>query len=92
MKILKKNYKTPYGEADIVALSGETIVFCEVKTRLSAEYGTAAEAVSRSKQQRYIQIARYFQMKARREDINIRFDVLEVYADRINHIESAFEA
>ena len=33
-RILKRNFRTPFGEADIVEKDGETIVFCEVKARL----------------------------------------------------------
>lgn len=51
-----------------------------------------AEAVERHKQRRYIDIARYFLMKLGRDDVNVRFDVLEVFADAINHIENAFGA
>ena len=91
-KLLAKNYKTPFGEADIVAADGDTIVFCEVKTRLTEKFGTPAEAVERHKQRRYVDIARYFLMKLGRDDVNVRFDVLEVFADAINHIENAFGA
>lgn len=89
-KILKINYVTPFGEADIAALDGDTVVFCEVKTRLSEKFGTPAEAVERHKQKRYADIARFFVMKTGRDDVNVRFDVLEVFADRVNHIEGAF--
>ena len=82
----------PFGEADIVAADGDTIVFCEVKTRLSEKFGTPAEAVEAHKQRRYIDIARYFLMKLGRDDVNVRFDVVEVFADSINHIENAFGA
>ena len=90
-RIVGMNYRTPYGEADIVALVGDTYVFCEVKTRESCTFGTAAEAVSADKRRRYIQIARYFQMRAGCE-AGIRFDVAEVYPDRIVHIPNAFTA
>ena len=88
-KLLARNYRTPFGEADIVARDGETVVFCEVKARLSDAFGTAAEAVGPDKRRRYGQIARYFQMRAGAE-CSVRFDVLEVYADRVEHIEDAF--
>ena len=89
---MKMNYRTPFGEADIVAPDGDTVVVCEVKARLSEAFGTPAEAVERHKQRRYIDIARYFLMKLGRGDVNVRFDVLEVFADSINHIAGAFGA
>ena len=90
-RVLKTNYRTPFGEADIVAQDGDTVVFCEVKARLSDAYGSPAEAVERHKQRRYTDIARYFLMKAGQE-LPVRFDVLEVFADRVNHIPAAFDA
>ena len=90
-KLLAKNYKTPFGEADIVAKDGETIVFCEVKTRLSEAFGTPAEAVEYHKRERYKKIARYYESLAG-EELFIRFDVVEVLADRVRHIENAFGA
>ena len=53
-KILRRNYKTPFGEADIIAEDGEEIAFVEVKARSSDEYGVPAEAVGREKQRRYM--------------------------------------
>ena len=91
-KILKTNYKTPFGEADIVAKDGDTVVFCEVKTRLSDRFGTPAEAVGHKKEERYINIARYFLMRAGRDDVAVRFDVLEVFEESVNHIQNAFTA
>ncbi len=89
-EILKTNYRTPFGEADIVARDGETVVFCEVKTRQSDAFGTPSEAVDFRKRKRYIDMARAFLMRA--GDVNIRFDVMEVTEEGINHIVSAFEA
>ena len=75
-----------------MAADGDTVVFCEVKTRLSEKFGTPAEAVEEHKRKRYVDIARYFLMKLGRDDVAVRFDVLEVFADSVNHIESAFGA
>ena len=89
-KILKTNYRTPFGEADIVAQDGETVVFCEVKARLSDAFGTPAEAVERHKRKRYADIARYFLMRAG-ENVPVRFDVIEVEGEEVNHIPAAFD-
>ena len=51
-KILKKNYKTPFGEADIIAQDKDEICFVEVKTRTSSSYGLPREAVVLQKQRR----------------------------------------
>ena len=34
--ILDRNYRTKYGELDIVAIDRDTLVFCEVRTRVGA--------------------------------------------------------
>ena len=89
-KILKRNYTTPLGEADLIVEDGDEIAFVEVKTRESVSYGTPAEAVDKNKQQRYRLIAKFYWMKTK-EEPNARFDVAEVYGDgRIEYIKYAF--
>ena len=89
-KILKRNYRTPFGEADLIAQDGEETVFIEVKTRTTTAFGTPAEAVGKEKQRRYYQIAQCYWLKVGKEP-NARFDVAEVYADgRIEYIKNAF--
>jgi putative endonuclease len=89
-KILQKNYRTPFGEADIIAMDGDEIAFVEVKTRTSDKYGTPAEAVVKKKRQTYQKIAKWYWMQTG-EEPNARFDVAEVYADgRIEYIKYAY--
>lgn len=88
-KILERNYKTPFGEADIVARKKDTYCFIEVKTRVSASY-SPAEAVNEQKQQRYRLIARYFVSACKRE-VDIRFDVASVTEEGIEYFENAFQ-
>lgn len=91
LKILKRNYKTPFGEADIVAQDGETVVFVEVKTRTNEQFSTPAAAVNKAKQRRYVNIARYYEACAGRE-VYVRFDVMELLDREINYIKDAFRA
>ncbi len=86
-KLLKRNYTTPYGEADLVFLDGEEVVFVEVKTRTSADFATAKQAVNAEKQAKYRKIALHY---GKGIEPNARFDVVEVYPDEIVHIPSAF--
>ena len=89
-KILKTNYRTPFGEADIIALDGEEVAFVEVKTRTSDSYGQPIEAVGKDKQQRYRRIAECYWLQTG-EEPNARFDVAEVWSDgRIEYIKNAF--
>ncbi len=89
-KILKKNYRTPFGEADIIALDGDEVVFVEVKTRTSDKYGAPAEAVVEKKRKTYRKIAEYYWLQTG-EEPNARFDVAEVFADeRIEYLKYAF--
>ena len=89
-KILEKNYRTPFGEADIIVLDGEEIAFVEVKTRTSDNYGQPSEAVGKNKQQRYKRIAECYWLQTGKEP-NARFDVAEVWADgKIEYIKNAF--
>lgn len=93
--ILARRYRTRYGEIDIVAQDGETIVFVEVKARRSDRFGTAAESVTPWKQRRIAAMALDYLAWSGRMDAPCRFDVVAidgVASDKvtIQHIKSAF--
>lgn len=48
-KIIDRNFHSRFGEIDIVAIQGATLVFVEVKARWSRKFGAPEEAVTRSK-------------------------------------------
>lgn len=88
-KILHRNYRTPFGEADIVAKKADTYCFIEVKARTSDIYGLPAEAVNREKQRRYRMIARYY-CNILREEVPCRFDVAAIFDGGLEYYEGAF--
>lgn len=99
-KILERNYKSSYGEIDIIAKFKKDIVFVEVKTRKSDKYGRPYEAVNYYKQKRMIATAKTYLYINDLYDKNVHFDVVEVYGtmtetgfelDEIIHIENAVE-
>ena len=53
-RVVAGGNRSRYGEVDLIAVDGQTIVFVEVKTRRSAELGDAAQAVDAQKQQRIV--------------------------------------
>jgi putative endonuclease len=76
--ILARRYRTRHGEIDIVARDGETVVFVEVKAKETAEFGTAAEAVTVRKQRRVISMAVDFLGRNRLTSHPCRFDVVTI--------------
>ncbi len=90
MKILHRNFRTPFGEADLIAQDGNEVAFIEVKARTSDKYGAPKEAVGKQKQMRYKKIAQIYWLKIG-EEPNARFDVAEVFADgKIEYYKYAF--
>ena len=92
LEVLCENYRTPYGEVDIIALDKDTIVFVEVKARTSNRYGLGREAVNANKQSRYRNCAMHYVQTNCYTDKPLRFDVVEVNGIQkdIVHIKNAF--
>jgi putative endonuclease len=57
MVLLDRNWRCPSGEIDLVLRDGQTLVFCEVKTRSSTAYGSPLESVSAEKAARLRRLA-----------------------------------
>ena len=88
-KILERNYGNPFGEVDIIAVKGEVVAFIEVKTRLNENYGAPSEAVDRRRRDKYVQAAKYYFL-GKQMNFTVRFDIIEILRDELNHIENAF--
>ncbi len=78
-KVLYRNYRAPGGgEVDIVFRDGDTLVFCEVKTRTSEQFGRPGRAVDRDKQALIIRGANAWLRELMLPDVLFRFDVVEI--------------
>lgn len=88
--ILDRNFNSRFGEIDVVAWDGEYVVFVEVKARKDTEFGLPRQAVDWRKQKTIIKCAEYWLYKKKRVGAAVRFDVVEVLAGEVNHIEDAF--
>lgn len=89
-KIVDRNFSCQFGEIDLVVWDGETVVFVEVKARENDKFGLPREAVNRQKQQTIIRCANYWLYKCKQTGKAVRFDVVEILGDEINHIIDAF--
>jgi putative endonuclease len=95
--ILERGFRTFRGEIDIIARQGETLVFVEVKTRRSTEFGFPDESVNLSKQNQVRKIAQGYLLKKHLPEnaTPCRFDILSVVwaggrGLAITHLENAF--
>ena len=92
-EVLDRNYRTASGEIDIIFSDGDYLVFGEVKTRNSLYFGRPCQAVDINKKIRIVNTAKNFIVKNIFYDMNIRFDVFEVYykSRKILHIKNAYD-
>ncbi len=93
--VLDRNWRTRYGELDLVLEQNDVVVFCEVKTRTTDAFGAGVEAVTRDKQQRIRRLAGQWLEAHDRGHRGLRFDVVSILAPRdgpliIDVYESAF--
>ena len=79
--ILERRYRTRLGEIDIIARDGATLVFVEVKARLTDEFGGAAAAVTAWKQRRIAHMAMDYLARRTVVDGPCRFDVVAIDVD-----------
>ncbi len=76
--IVERNWKCFAGEADIIAIAGQTLAFIEVKTRRGTRKGFPAEAVGQAKRERYERIALAYLCDNYLVDVAVRFDVVSI--------------
>ena len=89
-QLLQKRYRASGGEIDAVMLEQDTLVFVEVKLRNTGSSGDGLIAVTTKKQRRIINTALFF-LAEYEHDGPIRFDIVEVTAEGIQHIRDAFQ-
>ncbi|NHN28400.1 YraN family protein [Paenibacillus agricola] len=96
-RIMERNWRCRTGEIDIVAEYEGLLIIIEVRTRSgSLNFGTAEESVDLRKQQKVRETAQYYTLKHRKQDMQVRFDVISVLATKdgtrisIDHIPNAF--
>lgn len=79
-KIVARNYRLPSGsaEADLIAWDGGELVFVEVKTRRSGEYGPPDRAVGEEKRTHLLRVAREYARKTDTPWDRVRFDLVSV--------------
>ena len=91
MTILERNFRTRYGEIDIIARDQNYLVFVEVKYRKNADKGYALEAIDIKKQSRIKKMAlQYIHSGKLNGYMPIRFDCIGITGNQLHYIKNAF--
>ena len=90
LHIVARNYRTRFGEIDLVARDGESLVFVEVRLRTNDYFGGAADSVDVPKRARVIAAARSY-LATFHPEPPCRFDVVTLDGDKPRWIRAAFE-
>ncbi len=96
-RIVERNCRSRWGELDVVAYDGDTLVFVEVKARRGTQFGDPAFAVDRRKQRRLVRLAQQYLSYRRLGEPLCRFDIVVVDErpegpPRVDVITNAFDA
>ena len=92
--IVERRYRTRFGEIDVIADDGGTVVFVEVKTKTDCNFSDPVESVTRQKQRRLVSMAEQYVACKRLDNTPCRFDVVTVDASvapsRVTIYQDAF--
>lgn len=96
--LVAANYRTKFGEIDLIVKNKKFLAFVEVKMRKNADFAQAREFVDHRKQDR-IRVTAAIYLETHATALQPRFDVIEIYAPqgcdtkfpKIIHLEGAFE-
>ena len=91
--VVARNWRPPQGggEIDIIAWEGEVLVFVEVKTRLT-DVSAPERDVNGDKIRALRRAARDYVRRAAPDHLALRFDVVTIARDRLEHLRDAFPA
>jgi putative endonuclease len=90
LALAEANFRCKGGEIDLVMRDGETLVFVEVRQRISMAQGGAAASITPAKIRRLVRAARFYLMRF--DDVPpCRFDVLAIDAGQLEWLRDVIE-
>jgi len=90
-RILTRNYRTPFGEIDLVCRRGRTLIFVEVKTRTNTKFGSPETAITPQKMSHLVKAGEYYRRQQRCVNRPWRVDVLAINTTDGRHEVHHFE-
>lgn len=91
LTLVERNYRCRFGEIDLIARDGATLVFVEVRMRSSERFGGAAASITAAKRAKLLRTARFYLAGVARAPV-CRFDALLVNGrnNSIERLKNAF--
>lgn len=92
LAIIARNYRCRFGEIDLIARDGATVVFVEVRSRASSAFGGAAASITAAKREKLLKAARHY-LATLQPAPPCRFDAVLLTGDppRIEWLRNAIE-
>lgn len=92
LSITAANYQCRFGEIDLIARDGATVVFVEVRSRAGNAYGGAAASITAAKREKLLKTARHY-LAGRHPVPPCRFDAVLITGTpgRVEWIRNAIE-
>lgn len=83
-QLIARQFRCRAGEIDLIMSKSNLLVFVEVRTKSSRQFGTGDQSVTQRKQERIRKVSQYFIHKHTNYDPNtmIRFDVVSIFIDK----------
>ncbi|MBI5560546.1 MAG: YraN family protein [Deltaproteobacteria bacterium] len=97
-KVMERNLRNRFGEIDIIAKDGGTVVFVEVKTRTNLSFGLPKDSLDARKKRHMVAASLdYLSRNPALRECPVRFDCVGIEFSEgggfsVEHIENAFEA
>lgn len=89
-ELLERNWRAGHKEIDLIVRKDDAVVFVEVKSTYSKEFGHPAERVDQKKIHNLTDCARQYIIDQKLEGVDLRFDVVTFTNGRLEHFPDAF--
>ncbi len=87
-KLVAKNYRCAVGEIDLIVTKGKLLVFVEVRSVRNSSSIHPLESIQSKKLKRLRKTAEHFLLKNRFAEHDIRFDLISMVDQEIDHVEN----
>lgn len=77
-KIIEKQFRTKFGEIDLIAMDGNEVIFVEVKARKSTDFGYPEESVTKSKLRKIAAVSSEYLHRKKLDSVPFRIDVIAI--------------